>query len=241
MSDSQMIPAVTHSEQLADLAAALAKAQAEITAPKKSHTAHVPTKTGGSYDYSYSTLDELIEVLRVPLSKNGLSFYQHTESRDRSVGVETIILHASGQSLRTGFVTLPAGDTAQSFGSAHTYARRYSLGAAFGVCPESDDDGNEASRTSKASSSRAVNKVTGELPSAPNTGALRPSPGGACISEAQGKRLWAIAKGAGWTQDQVRVLLTRCHIEHTKDIKSADYTDIISALEAGPDASGVAA
>jgi hypothetical protein len=222
---------LTEFAPLTDLAAALAKAQAEIAAPKKSHTAHVPTKTGGSYDYSYSTLDELIEALRIPLSKNGLSFFQLTRCQDRMVGVETVILHASGQSLRTGFVVLPAGDTAQAFGSAHTYARRYSLGAAFGVAAEADDDASTAQVTK-------ATKPTAPTP-APTADTLKPSKGGAFISEAQGKRLWAVAKGAGWTQDQIKKLLGRCHIEHTKDIKSADYTDIVSAVEAGPVAAGI--
>ena len=58
--------------------------------------------------------------------------------------VETIILHSSGEWLSCGKLSVPVskGD-AQGFGSALTYARRYSLSAAFGVAPE-DDDGNAA-------------------------------------------------------------------------------------------------
>jgi hypothetical protein len=66
----------------------------------------------------------------------------------------------------------------------------------------------------------------------------KPSNGGATISEKQVGRFWAIAKSKKWDEAQVRALLAGCHIEHTKDIKVADYDDLISALDAGPATGG---
>ena len=133
------------SEELAELAAALSAAQAEIPAPKRTHKAEVRMKTGGTYSYTYSTLDDLITALRGPLAKHGLSFVQSVTSASGhsgiTVAVGTTILHKSGQSIDTGNLMLPGGDTAQAAGSAITYGRRYSLSAAFGVTAEDDDDG----------------------------------------------------------------------------------------------------
>lgn len=131
------------------LATALAKAQAAIVPPKKSHTAKVPTKAGGSYSYTYSTLDDLVDALRQPLAANGLSYIQRILQADRSIGVETQILHTSGQWISCGGLLLPSGDTPQAMGSALTYARRYSLSAAFGVASEDDDDAGTAQRAAK--------------------------------------------------------------------------------------------
>jgi hypothetical protein len=71
--------------------------------------------------------------------------------------VETVILHSSGQWLSCGVIAVPVvKNDAQGYGSALTYARRYSLSAAFGVAPE-DDDGNAAAAASPAKQIIAAN------------------------------------------------------------------------------------
>jgi hypothetical protein len=60
--------------------------------------------------------------------------------------IETMFIHESGEMLECGILHVPANkQDAQGYGSALTYARRYSLMAACGIAPE-DDDGNVASR-----------------------------------------------------------------------------------------------
>ena len=64
--------------------------------------------------------------------------------------VETVFLHESGEALRCGKLHVPASkQDPQGYGSALTYARRYSLMTACGIAPE-DDDGNAASKTPAA-------------------------------------------------------------------------------------------
>ena len=59
--------------------------------------------------------------------------------------VETTLLHASGEWISCGILALPVNKVdCQGFGSALTYARRYSLSAAVGIAAEADDDGNAA-------------------------------------------------------------------------------------------------
>jgi hypothetical protein len=56
-------------------------------------------------------------------------------------------MHESGESLRCGKLHVPAAKhDPQGFGSALSYARRYSLMTACGIAPSDDDDGNAASR-----------------------------------------------------------------------------------------------
>jgi hypothetical protein len=73
------------------------------------------------------------------------------ESKD-GVMVETVFVHESGEVMECGLLHVPAGkQDPQGYGSALTYARRYSLLAATGLAPE-DDDGNSASRKTEIKS-----------------------------------------------------------------------------------------
>jgi hypothetical protein len=85
-----------------------------------------------------------VDAIKPALGDQGLSFLQFTHDAENAVRVETILLHASGEWLSLGMVTVPVTKAdAQGFGSALTYARRYGLLTGFGVAPE-DDDGNAA-------------------------------------------------------------------------------------------------
>lgn len=80
----------------------------------------------------------------------GIALYQETSEDATGVTVETVFLHESGESLRCGKFHVPAAkQDPQGYGSALTYARRYSLMAACGIASE-DDDGNAASRSQSA-------------------------------------------------------------------------------------------
>ena len=124
------------SESIAGLAAALAKAQGQMKgAIKDSANPFLKTK--------YADLASVVEAIRAAFSANGLSYIQTVEPSDKDeVRVETTLLHASGEWISCGVLSLPVSKVdAQGYGSALTYARRYSLSAAVGVAPE-DDDGN---------------------------------------------------------------------------------------------------
>lgn len=126
------------SDSIKEMAAALAKAHAKIEgAAKDAMNPHFRSK--------YATLSSVVDAIKEPLAGNGLSYVQVIHDAENAACVETIILHSSGEWLSCGKLSVPVskGD-AQGFGSALTYARRYSLSAAFGVAPE-DDDGNAAS------------------------------------------------------------------------------------------------
>jgi len=106
--------------------------------------------TNPHFKAKYADLSSVVSAIKPALAKNGLWFRQVMHERDKGVCVETIVCHKSGHELTFGSLFVPAkNNDAQGFGSALTYARRYSLMTAFGVCPE-DDDGNRAVESQRA-------------------------------------------------------------------------------------------
>lgn len=102
----------------------------------------------------YADLSSCIEAVDDALLDNGIAMYQENHEDETGVTVETVFLHESGESFRSGKLHVPASkQDPQGYGSALTYARRYSLMAACGIAPE-DDDGNAASKP------KASNKLT---------------------------------------------------------------------------------
>lgn len=97
----------------------------------------------------YVSLQGSIEAVIGSLHKNGIALIQKTHDCDTGVRVETILIHTSGESMSGGVIHVPADkQTPQGYGSALTYARRYSLMSACGIAPE-DDDGNMAEQAVK--------------------------------------------------------------------------------------------
>lgn len=141
------------SEAIDALAKALCAAQAEMpVAPKQSNNPHFGSKFAG--------LPEVREVAKT-LHKHGLSFVQPTSSPDpQSVMVETVLLHTSGQWLSSSLTLRPVKQDPQGFGSAITYARRYSLCALVGIVADEDDDGNAASTHEKPAQGRKPNVMS---------------------------------------------------------------------------------
>ena len=94
----------------------------------------------------FAPLDVCLEAVDAACLDNGIAVYQETSLDETGITVETVFLHESGESLRCGKLHVPAAkQDSQGYGSALTYARRYSLLTACGIAPE-DDDGNAASK-----------------------------------------------------------------------------------------------
>lgn len=119
------------------IASALVKAQKEFGPALK-------TSTNPHYRSRYADLSACIEAVIDSLNANGIYLMQLTDEHDGGVKVSTVFIHESGEQLSGGTLFMPATKhDAQGFGSALSYARRYSLMAACGIAPE-DDDANSA-------------------------------------------------------------------------------------------------
>ena len=94
----------------------------------------------------YADLAACVEAVIDGLNANGIMLMQQTHECQDGVIVETVFVHESGETMSAGKLHVPAAkQDPQGYGSALTYARRYSLMAACGIAPE-DDDGNAASK-----------------------------------------------------------------------------------------------
>lgn len=123
------------SEQISELAAALAAAQGMMeNAIMNRLNPHFKTK--------YADLAAVLNAARKPLSANGLAIVQ-------TIGdgvLHTRLLHTSGQWIASEHPLLMSGRP-QEIGSALTYARRYSLSALIGIAADEDDDATGAEKT----------------------------------------------------------------------------------------------
>lgn len=147
------------SEDIAELTKALVKFQAEVKNPKLNGSVKVQTSGGSSYSFKYATIGEIKEIIREPLSKNGLAYSQIVEEDG---AVTTILMHESGQWVR-GRAKLGnvEGKKAQEVGSLITYTKRYSLSAILGLVTEEDDDGNTYDGNSYKYKKKATAKGVG--------------------------------------------------------------------------------
>jgi hypothetical protein len=131
------------------IATALVKAQRDFAPALKS-------STNPHFRSRYADLAACVEAVIDALNANGIAMIQRTHDSDNGVAVETLFVHESGETITGGILHVPAAKhDPQGYGSALTYARRYSLMAACGIAPE-DDDANAASKTPVNAQSRSA-------------------------------------------------------------------------------------
>jgi hypothetical protein len=134
--ENSTVQASRRSENINELAAALAKAQGQMSPAKKD--------TKGVHNSKYADLASCWEAIRKPFADNGLAIMQAPIPTEGTfVSIETILVHSSGQWQSSILTMVPVKNDPQGIGSCLTYARRYALSAMTGVCPE-DDDGETA-------------------------------------------------------------------------------------------------
>ena len=109
------------------ISAALVKAQ-------KAYGPALKTKNNPHLKSKYADLASCIEAIIDALNDNGIALMQKTLQGESGVTVQTVFIHESGEMIDAGYMNIPAvKQDPQGFGSALTYARRYSLMAACGI------------------------------------------------------------------------------------------------------------
>lgn len=140
---------VTDRQARTEFFAALRAFQDDCPVLHKSKTAKIATSGGGSYSYSYATLDSIARTVRPILAKHGLSYSWTTDpSSDAKVlNVVCILRHVEGHEDRSMFPvpsdTSAKMSAAQKNGAALTYGQRQSLVSVLGVTASDDVDGAE--------------------------------------------------------------------------------------------------
>jgi hypothetical protein len=152
------------SEQTDKIDAALAKAQAEMTNP-------VYDSTNPHFKSKYASLAGVRNAIIPVLAKHGVACVQELVHQDNKIGCATRLSHA-GQWIEFEPFFVPTGkNDAQGFGSASTYARRYSLQAVAGVSGDEDDDANAVSAPGKSKTQKPITEPLSG-PIAPTSGVM---------------------------------------------------------------------
>lgn len=135
-----------YSENKANLIKALVEARKVMgsSAKKNAQNPHLKSK--------YSNLESFLSAIRPALESNGLIIIQNAIEGETIdvLKLETTIMHESGEFMSSVMPMPVAKKDAQGYGSAMTYARRYSIAAMFGIA-QADDDGHAARKSPKDS------------------------------------------------------------------------------------------
>lgn len=177
----------------------------------------------------YATIDQIIEEIRPILASKGLFILQAPSNNESGeIQMTTRILHESGQWIESPALTLKAQkNDPQAIGSAVTYARRYSLTSFLSLNTGEDDDGHQASTPrdtqQKQQKPKAVPKQKPQQ---------KPQPSNGMASDAQRKKIFAVAKEKGLPESIIRNLIKYyTGKESTKELSKKAAGDVIDLME----------
>ena len=194
------------SESIGTIAAALAKAQAELTNPEKSLVATIrsPFPREGDRTFRYAPLSSGLDIVRKGLGRHEIATIQ-TTAIDKDAGLlrlTTVLAHSSGEWISSEWPVCAIADiaSAQRMGAALTYARRYALFTLVGIAGEDDLDAPDLGATSK----------TG-VEEPPRSDHRRPSTDDAAVAARarDGAKLSVSSGGPVLTPDQSAILRER--------------------------------
>lgn len=147
------------SEEVKELFTGMFALKSKLQQPKFDAEVDYKTKTGKT-QFKYATLKAVEAAIRTAAqeSKSGIDFQQEVINKDNKLSVTTLIYHISGQWIMHGPFDFPnSGSNPQGLGSLATYARRYSLSAAFGIAADNDDDAQVADDSQKQEGNQQQN------------------------------------------------------------------------------------
>ena len=148
------------SQEIGELAAALASAQAGFTFAAKDNEAPVFEKGGRAVGKrKYADLQSVLDAVRHGLTANGIAVIQAPMPEEKGIKLRTTLAHKSGQWMASElFLPNDKMGGVQGMGSALTYARRYALAAMVGIAQD-DDDGETAMEESRKAEKQRVQQV----------------------------------------------------------------------------------
>ncbi len=175
-------------------------------------------QVGSDRTYRYADLAGLLEAVQPALTAHGLVVLQAVDAETATL--ITRVAHVSGEWAEAAY-PLKLDLAPQAFGSSLTYGRRYSLQSLLCLATEDDDGAGAQHPPPKPTKSKAA--------PAP------PAPKGEAISQAQRKRMFAIAAAAGWTTEQMKDHLRLAYnIESSKDLLVSSYDQVVADFERPP-------
>jgi len=147
---------MNQSEQINELAAALSKAQSQMSKAKMTGVNDRFKNEAKGTTGAYAKFEDIREAVQKPFADNGLSYVQFPYRDIDSVGCFTQLMHTSGQYIVHHFGVPAKQHHAQEYGSILTYVRKYCLAAVAGLASEEDTDANEVSVDSEMINEKQV-------------------------------------------------------------------------------------
>lgn len=202
------------SESIKELAAALAKAQGEMTGAKRD-------ADNPYFKSKYADLESVIEAMKGPFSKNGLSV---TQEFTGEFYLSATLMHSSGEWLEYEPLKIPVKDAmnAQAVKSSFTLLRRAQLLAIAGI-PEADDDGNAAA----SADHRPITNKTNQINKA-NSDSVKNE---ALVSQYEIKQLFDLTNKKGIALSRIKELLKVAYnLEDTKGLKHYQLAELMKVI-----------
>ncbi|OIM96518.1 hypothetical protein BIY40_00240 [Pediococcus acidilactici] len=213
----------------------LAEFHSKVRPPAKNGHVNFRTKAGQK-KYDYVRLEDLIKSIDEALKGTGLTWNQDSEVKNGTIRVRTTLLSSNGYEQVGSWLEIKTGGDPQAIGSALTYAKRYSLGTAFGINSETDDDGEQ----SQGTSNRAKAKVTTPRTQAPRPQMTKakPQPNNSdpLISQPQlrlvNDKLTKLSQAKGTNADaEAQRYLAMVHLTKLEDLTSSQAVMLINHLD----------
>ena len=221
---------------------ALAKLQADLPKIGKRGTIHL--KGGQKVRNRYAKMgDDILPVIKPLLAEHGFSIRWRTgffvDDGKRMVRVTGILSHELGWSEESVFEAPPdvhdSRNHVQSLGSTISYGHRYTMVDLLNLemADDTTDDDGQAATGKPPARQQPKPARRRQQPKPQRRQAVSPD---VVVSDAQLKRLYTIATKAKREKDKIKAwLAVRYNIDSSKQIRQADYEDIIAAIEApGP-------
>lgn len=197
------------------------------------------------FSYKYTTLTSVWDEVRPKLQSHGFSLIQAPLKSREGILLKTMLLHSSGQFISSIFFMPAKQPQPQDFGSAITYARRYTMCAILGIAPDDDDDATLAQYGTKEIENVKIKKI--EKPKfrhSANAGSSgvshsqNPNREGdtpAFISESKQKALFEQSQKAGWPLDEFKEwVFLKTKKESLKHLNEDEYTKLSNSLGSKP-------
>lgn len=131
---------MTYSENTNELFTAFAKFKKDCPIIKKDKTVEVKKNGRKLYDFEYASLGNILKTTEPVLAENGLAVIQNVGNGF----VQSMLIHESGQYVKSSPIPTVTDGTEQEQGSSITYKRRYQISGLLNIESETDDDGNAA-------------------------------------------------------------------------------------------------
>lgn len=203
------------SESKQEISKSLVTAWGAIETPQHNASVTVTTKSGGEYKFTYTDLAGIFEALKTVYKDNGIAVLQEPktffEDGKLMLSVETLLLHQSGEWVKSEPLIVVASNNMQDLGGQITYMKRYSLSAISGISTEKDDDANGAC----GNGVEFDDKITPKK-----------------LSDAQVKRLFAIANSKGFNAADVKKAIIKDYNKTmAEDLTKEEYDALCKRLE----------